>query len=1103
MEYPVEHCAQDPKGGIADYRPSSWGWRDGAVSVRGGYQRKSELTDALECYGEITTLIATRQLVLLVDFDGTLSQIVDDPDTATLMPGVAAVLESLASRCPVVVMSGRALADVRARVGLPGIWYAGSHGFELCAPDGSQHNYEAAVASVDALACAAEQLCHRLATVEGVRVENKQFSVAVHYRNVESARVAEVTAAVRTIAQHNGVRATAGRKIIELRPDIDWDKGSTVQWVLDHINGEAPLLPIYIGDDLTDEDGFDAVRRDGIGIVVRHDDDGDRPSSARFALDDPDAVRQFVERLLTQLVEEGDPFSNPWTLTFGGYQPEDEKLREALCTTGNGYFATRGCAPEANLGVTHYPGTYVAGVFNRLTDNVAGVTVDNESMVNMPNWLPLTFRIDGGAWFDLDEANLLSYQVTVDLRRGVLIREIRIKDGQGRVVAVTERRFAAMHLPHVGALQTTICAENWSGRIEFRSMIDGDTSNSLVARYRQLQGKHLMVTDMRELSTDSVLLMAETIQSRVRIAVAARTTLWRNGSRAAADYRPVQDNQRIGHDVAVDLMSGQSVTVEKVATLFTGHDRGMSEPADEAMGELNRHGRYGDLEYGHRLAWAHLWELYNIDMAHDADVLRIVRLHQFHILQTLSPHTAELDVGVPARGLHGEAYRGHVFWDELFVFPIVNMHLPKVTRALLGYRYRRLPAARRAARGAGYAGAMFPWQSGSNGREESQRMHLNPQSGRWKPDPSARAHHVGLAIAYNIWQYYQVTGDLGFLVDYGAEMLAEIARFWVSLASFDDVRQRYVICGVIGPDEFHSGYPGREDDGIDNNAYTNLMAVWVILRALHALERIPMHYRLALLETLGINDDELSRWEDVTVRMFVPFHDGVISQFEGYEDLRELDWDFYRSRYDNLRRLDRILEAENDSVNNYKVSKQADVLMLFYLLSADELRDLTDRLGYLFAPEQIPKTVDYYLARTSHGSSLSAVVHSWVLARGNRHLAMQYFSQALLSDIEDVQGGTTAEGIHLGAMAGSIDLLQRCFTGLELRGDRLVLGPHWPEALGKLEFVFRYRGHRLRLRIFGRSSVLSAEHGDAAPIDVECRGRVQQLRAGATIEFSQ
>ncbi|MBW0011735.1 glycosyl hydrolase family 65 protein, partial [Mycobacterium sp.] len=534
-------------------------------------------------------------------------------------------------------------------------------------------------------------------------------------------------------------------------------------------------------------------------------------------------------------------------------------------------------------------------------------------------------------------------------------------------------------------------------------------------------------------------------------------------------------------------------------------DPAVSEPATTAERYLGAAGRYADLHRQHARAWARLWEQCDIGLADSDDALRalrVLRLHLVHLLQTISPHTAELDAGVPARGLHGEAYRGHVFWDSLFVSPVLNFRLPNVSRSLLLYRYRRLPEARRAARRAGYLGAMYPWQSGSDGREVSQQLHLNPASGRWNPDASARAHHVGLAIAYNAWQHYQVTGDRQFLIDYGAEMLVEIARFWVGLASFDDSRDRYTIRGIIGPDEFHSGYPGKEYDGIDNNAYTNVMAVWVILRAMDTLDLLPLRHRLDLVGKVDLRAEELDRWDHVTRRMFVPFHDDVISQFEGYSELAELDWEHYRQRYGNIQRLDRILEAEDDSVNNYKASKQADVLMLFYLLSSEELLGLFGRLGYRFAGQQIPTTIDYYLARTSDGSTLSALVHSWVVARANRHHAMKYFVQVLASDVADIQGGTTAEGIHLAAMAGSIDLVQRCFTGLEARDNRLILGPHWPKALGSIEFPFVYRGQRLHLRVSGRAGALTSEAGNTGPILVECRGRVQQLSPGHTVEVA-
>ena len=587
-----------------------------------------------------------------------------------------------------------------------------------------------------------------------------------------------------------------------------------------------------------------------------------------------------------------------------------------------------------------------------------------------------------------------------------------------------------------------------------------------------------------------MLLTVQTTQSRIPIAMAARSTVWRDGEAVPATYRLFDEAAEIGHDITVRLSAGDAVTVEKIVTVYTGRDVATSEPAVDAQRWIARLGRFADLLDGHLTEWMHLWERLSIEFDDFTDELRILRLHLLHLLQTVSPNTADLDVGVPARGLHGEAYRGHIFWDELFIFPVLNLRLPMITRSLLGYRYRRLPEARHAAAAAGYAGAMFPWQSGSDGREESQRLHLNPRSGHWNPDASARAHHIGIAVAYNAWKFYQVTGDLAYLIDYGAELLAEIARFFVSLATYDEERERFGIRGVIGPDEFHSGYPDAPYDGIDNNAYTNVMAVWVIMRAIDALNLLPLPNRLDLMEALGLNSAELAHWEEVSRRMFVPFHDGVISQFEGYGDLAELDWDRLRRQYGNIQRLDRILEAEQDDVNRYKASKQADALMLLYLLSATELRELLDRLGYRFTPEQVPEMVDYYLARTSHGSTLSGVVHTWVLARANRDRAMEFFQQALKSDVSDIQGGTTSEGIHLAAMAGTVDLMQRCFTGLETRSNRIILSPHWPESLGVLAIPIHYRGLHLHLRVSGKGVIISVDPRDAAGIEVECRGRV-------------
>jgi alpha,alpha-trehalase len=583
--------------------------------------------------------------------------------------------------------------------------------------------------------------------------------------------------------------------------------------------------------------------------------------------------------------------------------------------------------------------------------------------------------------------------------------------------------------------------------------------------------------------------------------------LCRDGTPIDAERRVETETDAIAELIAVTMREGEAVTVEKTVALHSSLDPAISAPALAACETLAAADRFEVLLAAHAIAWRHLWEECDITLSDhvNGDTQLKLRMHVFHLLQTISPHTVERDVGAPARGWHGEAYRGHVFWDELFIFPFLTLRMPVLTRALLRYRYRRLGEARRAARAAGFQGAMYPWQSGSTGREETQRLHLNPRSGRWNPDNTHRQRHINAAIAYNIWEYHQVTDDHDFLYFYGAEMMLEIARFWASIATYNAAIDRYEIKGVMGPDEYHTAYPDRDPEtegGLDNNAYTNVMAAWVLTRALDVIELLPKARARQISERIGLGLEEIERWHEISRKLRVPFHgDGIISQFEGYEALEELDWEAYRRRYGDIQRLDRILEAEGDSANRYKVSKQADVLMLFYLFSADELRMLFEQLGYRFPSDTIPKTIAYYMQRTSHGSTLSQVAHSWVLARSDRAASWHLFQKALDSDVADIQGGTTPEGIHCGAMAGTIDLVQRCYLGIEMRANVLFFDPALPDDLGSVNVQLRYRRQVLDVRATREVLSIRSRSFTADTITVAYRNRVRAIAPGEACEF--
>ena len=659
-----------------------------------------------------------------------------------------------------------------------------------------------------------------------------------------------------------------------------------------------------------------------------------------------------------------------------------------------------------------------------------------------------------------------------------------------------------MQNKHLASIELTIMPINWEGKIEIESGIDGNVKNEGVKRYSALSKEHLKCVE-KELDANMIFLKMETVQSNHTISMAAKTKLFLNSEPLNAKSTLIEKESYIAKRFVVESINPKdNFSIEKSMSLFTSKDKAISNCYLEARLSLENIDRFENLLESHKTAWKHLWNYFDIDLnlrdiKKDYFLKRVIHLYTYHLLQTASVHNIDMDVGIPARGWHGEAYRGHIFWDEMFIFSFFNYRLPQITRSLILYRYRRLPEARRAAQACVYKGAMYPWQSGSNGKEETQNIHLNPRSNRWMDDNTHLQRHINSAIVYNIWKYYQVTAESEFLSFYGAQMILEIARFWSSIATYNNEEGRYEILGVIGPDEYHDAYPDSKTPGINNNAYTNIMAVFVLNKAIE-LQKILSPMQLAeLCEKLQLEKTEIKRWEDIRRKMKICFHNGnIISQFEGYENLKELEWDAYRKKYGNIQRLDRILESEDDSVNNYKVSKQADVLMLFYLFSDEELKVLFHQLGYRFSKAMIQKNVKYYLDRTSSGSSLSQVVHAWVSARMNKRESWKFFNEALLTDIADVQGETTPEGVHIGAMAGSIDILQRCYTGLEARDDILYLNPTLPKELEEIKLKLHYRGLWLNTVIYHDRVLIETHTSNADPITMDVKGTHFQLCSG-------
>ncbi|GAA3079969.1 hypothetical protein [Streptosporangium carneum] len=362
---------------------------------------------------------------------------------------------------------------------------------------------------------------------------------------------------------------------------------------------------------------------------------------------------------------------DPWLLTYDGFDPALEGLRETLTTLGNGYFATRGAVPEARADGVHSPGTYVAGCHDLPASRSADRSTGSEDLLNVPNWLPLTFRANGGDWFAPGGAEILDCRHTLDMRRGVLSRLLRISDPLGRITRIEQRRLVSMDDPHLAALATTFVPENWDGTLEVRSVLDGRVAGPGDAADRERTDPRL-VPVCAHAAHGVIELLTRTAASGVEIALAARTTLAGGRRRAGAGEeagesagkgggrgceRGVEEGW-VSEDLAVEVRAGDEVAVEKVVALYTSEDRAVTESEAAARSAVVRAGSFEALTRRHARAWERLWQRAHV-RAERPEAQQVLNLYVFHQLQAVSPRAEEKAVPVDFRDVrrHGRVSR--------------------------------------------------------------------------------------------------------------------------------------------------------------------------------------------------------------------------------------------------------------------------------------------------------------------------------------------------------------------------------------------------------------------------------------------------------------
>ena len=750
-----------------------------------------------------------------------------------------------------------------------------------------------------------------------------------------------------------------------------------------------------------------------------------------------------------------------WLLHEYGYRPERESSVESRFAVSNGFLGVRAARAISRgamwvswshtLSWASWPRTYVAGLFD--TPNIQPPV---PALVPGPDWLRIRLLLDGKPLL-LRSGQLLEHRRTLDMRRGLLIIEWRHRDSAGRAAHVRSIRFVSLADRAIG-VQLLELSVDQPVEITVDALMEDAGSGLEVVR---------MEPDLA---------IWRTAESGKSLAVASASTLHLDGTMMQPDVRSDLQSHWIWRAVP-----GQAATFWRLAA-FARSDGGVQDLEGVVRSALDRAQRSGwrPVLEAHERAWADRWTCSDIVIDGDEEAQKALRFATYHLIGAANPEDEHVSIG--ARALTGNSYLGHVFWDtEVYLLPFYILTWPEAARALLMYRYHTLPGARAKAARMGYRGAMYAWESADTG-EETTPEHIIDLNGRPIQVLCGRQEqHISADVAWAVWQYWRATGDERFLIEAGTEILLETARFWASRAEPGD-DAAFHIRGVIGPDEYH--------EHIDDNAFTNVMAIWNIRRGLEAAallrQRWPERWR-ALAARLALADPEMDRWRDVADRMVTGFHrqSGLFEQFAGYFGLEDIDLAEYAGR---TVPMDVVLGRER--TQSSQVLKQADVVALFAMLL-----DAYD--------EQVQATnFRYYEPRCGHGSSLSRGLHALVAARlGDVALAERYFRETAAIDLADTTSGS-AGGVHIAALGGLWQAAIFGFAGLSLHEDGYDFAPHLPAAWRALEFRLCWRGSRVHVRLDANARLLTAtlEHG--APLTIRVGDQASELEPGHSLQLT-
>jgi trehalose/maltose hydrolase-like predicted phosphorylase len=749
-----------------------------------------------------------------------------------------------------------------------------------------------------------------------------------------------------------------------------------------------------------------------------------------------------------------EPALDPaWVVHQHGFDPLRDGSRQSRFAISNGFLGVPGgrAINRGGCGVIP-PLTYVAGLFDTL-----GAEQPFPGLVPAPDWLRVQILLPNGPLVPHPD-NVSFHSRTLDLRRGLLLTEGHLARAPGVAIRLRVLRFVSLDNRAVGVQLIRLEVETGETEVTFEASFDGLAFGLMTEQLDQDLG------------------VWRTNTSGKRLAIAA-------GASLAVDGKDLQA-QMLGPFKQAwtwKARPGQVACFDRSVAVFRSdaEDRDPGKDAHETLWAARTLGWRAILAR-HETAWLNRWDRSDVEVEGDEAAQQALRFAAYHLNGAANPHDERISIG--ARALTGADYRGHVFWDtEIFLLPFYTLTWPEAARALLMYRFHTLDGARAKAARIGWRGAMYAWESADTGAETTPEHAIGPDRKVVDILCGTQEQHISADIAYAVWQYWSATGDEAFLLDAGAEIMLETARFWASRAIREPDGMRH-IRGVIGPDEYH--------ETIDDNAFTNVMARWNIRRAIEVAALMREHWPErwgALSNRIGLNDAELQEWSGVADEMATGLdpRTGLFEQFEGYFALEDVDLTKYEGRSVPM---DVVLGRERTEAS--QVVKQADVVALLGLLPEE------------FPGEAGAANFAYYAPRCSHGSSLSRAMHGLVAARlGRDQMALKFFRQTSAIDLADTHAALDG-GVHIAAPGGIWMTAVLGFAGLSLREDGLALNPHLPKGWAALSFSVQWRGRELNIAVRHVDPMVEATLRSGEHMTVEVDGTAHELHRGAPLLIS-